>query len=351
MYSLSFKEITRASLPKVGGKNASLGEMIHAGMRVPTGFAVTTDSYIEFVTKTKIKNKIFTILSTVKQADIESVNEASVKIRSLFEEARIPKDIDNAVRKQYAALCNECVTDDLPVAVRSSATAEDMPTASFAGQQETYLWIQGPHEVSEKIKKCWSSLFTSRAISYRIRMGFPNEKVLMSVGVQKMVNAKSAGVMFTLDPTTGDPSRIVIEANWGLGESVVSGSVNPDKFVVDRVILEISERKISNKCVMSVFDPVKREVVCADAPPEKNKVPCLNDDEIIELARCGKRIHGHYNCPQDIEWAIDKDMPFPENVLMVQSRPETVWSQRERELVLQSKSVTDLVWESVFKKR
>jgi pyruvate,water dikinase len=184
-----------------------------------------------------------------------------------------------------------------------------------------------------------------------MRMGFPHERVLISVGVQKMVNAKSAGVMFTLDPTTGDPSRIVIEANWGLGESVVSGSVNPDKFVVDRVIFEISEKKISTKNVMSVFDPEKGEVICTDVPPEKKTIPCLNDDEIIEIARCGKQIHEHYNSPQDVEWAIDKDMPFPENVFIVQSRPETVWSQRKRESVFKGKGVVDLIWESVFKKR
>lgn len=144
-----------------------------------------------------------------------------------------------------------------------------MPTASFAGQQETYLWVMHPDQVSEKVKKCWSSLFTPRAVSYRIRMGFPHEKVLMSVGVQRMVNAKVAGVMFTLGPATGDHSRIVIEANWGLGESVVSGFVNPDKFVVDKVIFEISEKKVSIKTTMSVFDPARGEVVHRDVPMEE----------------------------------------------------------------------------------
>jgi len=350
-YALRFEEIDKSSLPLVGGKNASLGELIKAGFRVPPGFAVTTASYIKFITATGIKESIYEALSAVKPDDDASINEASARIRSLFEKAQIPKDVEQEIRKNYLALCEVCGRENVPVAVRSSATAEDVPTASFAGQQETYLWVRGADEVTGKVKKCWSSLFTPRAISYRIRMGFPHEKVFMSVGVQKMVNAKSAGVMFTLDPTTGDPSRIVIEANWGLGEAVVSGSVNPDRFSVDKVLLEISEKKISVKEVMSALDPVKKEVVLVSTPPEKRNSPCLNDEEVIELAKNGKRIEGHYGCPQDIEWAIDLDLFFPDNVFIVQSRPETVWSQRKREVIFRGKSVNDLIWESVFKKR
>jgi len=351
MYILKFEEIDRGYVNKVGGKNASLGELIKAGVRVPPGFAVTTDSYLHFLTSTGIKEKISEILSKVREGDVDELNRASAEIRALFEEKPMPKDLEGAIIEHYRALCRLTGVEDVPVAVRSSATAEDMPTASFAGQQETYLWVQGVDAVCDKVKKCWASLFTPRAISYRWKMEIPHEKALMSVGVQKMVNAKCAGVMFTLDPATGDPSRIVIEGNWGIGETVVSGSVTPDRFVVDRVTFEITSRVISPKTVMLVYDPAEGGAVHKEVPEDKRNVPCLTDEEIVELARLGKRIHEHYGSPQDIEWAIDLDIPFPENTFIVQSRPETVWSQRKVEPAFKGKTVEDLVWESVFKKR
>ena len=235
----------------------------------------------------------------------------------------------------------------LPVAVRSSATAEDLPGASFAGQQDTFLWVKGSDEVLEKIKLCMSSLFTPRAISYRIKMGFPHEKVLISVGVQKIVDARAAGVMFTLNPTNGDPSKVVIEGNWGLGETVVSGTCNPDKFVVDKVTKEI-ERTISLKECECIYDPVRGGVAHVDTPPERREIPCIEDQEILELARYAKRVEEYYGCPQDIEWAIDKQKPFPLNIFMVQSRPETIWSQQKKEPVLGKKSVYELLMEKAL---
>jgi pyruvate,water dikinase len=178
-------------------------------------------------------------------------------------------------------------------------------------------------------------------------MGFPHEKVLISVGVQKLVDARAAGVMFTLDPLNGDPSKVVIEGNWGLGETVVSGLVNPDKFVVDKVTREI-ERKISLKGIECVFDPMREEVVHMDIPPERREIPCVEDQEILELARYAKRVEEYYGCPQDIEWAIDKQKPFPFNIYMVQSRPETVWSQQKKEPILGRKSAYDLLMEKVL---
>jgi pyruvate,water dikinase len=231
--------------------------------------------------------------------------------------------------------------------VRSSATAEDLPGASFAGQQDTFLWVQGSDEVLEKVKLCMSSLFTPRAISYRIKMGFPHEKVLISVGVQKIVDARAAGVMFTLNPTNGDPSKVVIEGNWGLGETVVSGICNPDKFVVDKVTKEI-DRKVSLKECECIYDPVRRGVIHADTPPDRREIPCIEDQEILELARYAKRVEEYYGCPQDIEWAIDKQKPFPLNIFMVQSRPETIWSQQKKEPVLGKKSVYELLMEKAL---
>jgi len=262
-------------------------------------------------------------------------------------DASMPTKIEEEIYSNYQALAQVFDVPDLPVAVRSSATAEDLPGASFAGQQDTFLWVQGRDEILEKIKLCMSSLFTPRAISYRMKMGFPHEKVLISVGVQKLVDAKAAGVMFTLNPLNGDPSKVVIEGNWGLGETVVSGQVNPDKFVVDKVTKEI-QRKISLKGLECIYDPKRKEVVHVDIPPDRREEQCIEDQEINELARYAKRVEEYYGCPQDIEWAIDKHHPFPFNIFMVQSRPETVWSQKRKEPVLGKKSVYDLLMEKAL---
>jgi pyruvate,water dikinase len=240
-----------------------------------------------------------------------------------------------------------CNVPDLPVAVRSSATAEDLPGASFAGQQDTYLWVKGSEEVLEKIRLCMASLFTARAISYRVKMGFPHEKVLISVGVQKIVDAKAAGVMFTLNPLNGDPSKVVIEGNWGLGEAVVSGLVNPDTFVVDKVTKEV-ERRVSTKWIESIYSLEAKEVIHSDVPYERRDVQCIEDREILELARYAKKIEAYYGSPQDIEWVLDKHRPFPLNLFMVQSRPETVWSQKKKEPVLGNKSAYELLMEKAL---
>ncbi|UCH08341.1 MAG: phosphoenolpyruvate synthase, partial [Deltaproteobacteria bacterium] len=256
--------------------------------------------------------------------------------------------IQEAIRDGCLGLCEKCGMESFPVAVRSSATAEDLPTASFAGQQETYLWVEGTEQIIRNVQRCWASLFTPRAISYRIKNNFPHEKVLISVGIQKMVNSRTAGVMFTISPTDGDPSKVVIEGSWGLGETVVSGSVNPDKFVVDKVVMEISERNISTKHIECVYDCEKGEVVHADVEPAMQCKCCLDDRETKELVKIAKIIEDHYGCPQDIEWAIDKDLSFPENIFIVQARPETVWSQRKDEPVIGKKSGYELLMEKAL---
>ena len=238
---LDFRKVNKSSLPLVGGKNASLGELINADIRVPPGFAVTTTSYSVFMEKAGINDTIFSLLADLDPDNIEALNQAAAKVQEMIKTAVIPDDIQKAIGDGYSLLCRKCEVDALPVAVRSSATAEDLPTASFAGQQDTYLWIIGADRVIESVRKCWASLYTPRAISYRFKNDFPHEKVLISVGVQKMVNSRAAGVMFTLNPTDGDISKVVLEGSWGLGETVVSGSVNPDKFVVDKVMGEINE--------------------------------------------------------------------------------------------------------------
>jgi len=345
-YTLWFDKAGKEVLGLVGGKNASLGELIKADIPVPPGFAVTTEAYLEFISG-GMKDKIQEILSRIDLQDVASLDEASKTIRELMAEALMPTKIEEEICSNYQALAQVFDVPDLPVAVRSSATAEDLPGASFAGQQDTFLWVRGDEELLKKTRLCMSSLFTPRAISYRIKMGFPHEKVLISVGVQKIVDAKAAGVMFTLNPLNGDPSKMVIEGNWGLGETVVSGLVNPDKFVVDKVTKEI-ERKISLKGLECVYDPMKEEVIHVDISPERREIPCVEDEEVLELARYAKRVEEYYGCPQDIEWAIDKQKPFPFNIFMVQSRPETVWSQKKKEPVLGSKSAYELLMEKAL---
>jgi pyruvate,water dikinase len=346
-YTLWFDKAGKESLGLVGGKNASLGELIKADIPVPLGFSVTTEAYGEFLSGSGMRGKIEEILSTIDLQDVGLLEEASKTIRELMIEAPLPKMLEEEICFNYQALAQVLDVPNLPVAVRSSATAEDMPGASFAGQQDTFLWVSGSEEVLKKIKLCMSSLFTSRAIAYRVKMGFPHEKVLISVGVQKMVDARAAGVMFTLNPINGDPSKVVIEGNWGLGETVVSGLVNPDKFVLDKVTMEM-EKNLSLKSLECIYHPERREVVHVDIPPERREVSCVEDREVVELARYGKRVEEYYGCPQDIEWVIDKQRPFPFNIFIVQCRPETVWSQKKKEPVLGKKSAYELLMEKAL---
>tara|TARA_Y100000294_G_scaffold153927_1_gene153203 strand:- start:170 stop:1240 length:1071 start_codon:yes stop_codon:yes gene_type:complete len=347
---IDFKSVDKNSLSLVGGKNASLGEMIKAGIRVPHGFAVTTGSYLNFITATEIMDNIFGALVHLDAEDIKALDKASEKIRSLIVKTAMPVDTQIAIEKGYEELSKDYHDRNIPVAVRSSATAEDLPTASFAGQQDTYLWIIGIAQVIANVKRCWASLFTSRAISYRIKNDFSHQDVLISVGIQKMVSAKTSGVMFTLDPTNGDPSKVVIEGSWGFGESVVGGYVNPDKFVVDKITKEINERTISQKHIECVYDSEKDEVVHMDVDEEMQLERCLIDDEVQELVRIARIIEDHYGGPQDIEWSIDKDIPFPENLFIVQSRPETVWSQKKSMPILGGKNSYQILMERGMKR-
>jgi pyruvate,water dikinase len=243
----------------------------------------------------------------------------------------MPKDIETAIRNAYAELNKRFNLKDTFVAVRSSATAEDLPDASFAGQQETFLNVKGADDLIDKVRKCWSSLFTPRAIFYRTEKGFPHEKVFISVGVQKMVNSHAAGVMFTINPVTGNRDEIVIEGNFGLGETVVSGVVNPDDFVVDKNSMLIKERRISRKTVKYIRDPKTGKTVHIEIPESEQKTVCISDQEINKLAELAKRIEKHYGKPMDIEWAIDQDLSFPENMMLVQARPETVFGTKTTE--------------------
>ena len=330
---LWFDDVRNTDVVLVGGKNASLGEMINAGLPVPPGFAVTAFSYERYIQEKKIAEQIYKIIkeTVTNPNDPRQYDVASKKIRELIEKTPMPKEIENAIRQAYKELNERLELKDTFVAVRSSATAEDLPDASFAGQQETFLNVKGAEDLLDKVIKCWSSLFTPRAIFYRNEKGFPHEKVFISVGVQKMVNSGCAGVMFTINPVTGNRDEIVIEGNYGLGETVVSGAVNPDDFVVDKATTSIKERRIARKTIEYIRDPKTGKTVHLEVPVEKQKVTCIDDRELLTLAELAKRIEKHYGKPMDIEWAIDQDLEYPQNMFIVQARPETVFGTKAME--------------------
>jgi len=332
-YTIWFEDLRKDDGPTVGGKNANLGEMISSGIPVPPGYAITAQAYKKFIEATGTADKVYKMLAGIDPKDPKQGQDASDKIRELIEKTPIPDDLKNEIFQSYRELSKRVGAADVSVAVRSSATAEDLPDASFAGQQETYLNVRGTEDLLDKVRKCWSSLFTPRAIFYRVEKGFKHESVLISVAIQKMVNAKAAGVLFTLHPATGDTTKIVIEANWGLGESVVSGAVMPDRYVIDKDTSKIVDRQIATKDVEFVRDPKTGQTVHSKVPQDRKDLPCLSDKEVEKLAELGKLIEKHYGRAQDIEFSIDRDQPFPQDIYIVQSRAETVWGTRSREKV------------------
>src|SRR5437660_11196359 len=266
----------------VGGKCANLGELTANGVTVPPGFAVTADAFRRFLEETKIGEVIQkTLTSADGPRDPKQYEEASQAIRKIIESAPMPSDIANEVRSAYRDLERKTSNPQVKVAVRSSATSEDLPDASFAGQQDTYLNVKGEDALVHYVQKCWSSLYTPRAIFYREEKGFPHEKVLISVGVQKMVDSKSSGVIFTIDPANGDPSKIVIEATWGLGEALVGGHVRPDRYIVDKGTMQIVHRDIVRKTIEQVPNYETGLTMKRNGPRERQSIPCLNDDMIM----------------------------------------------------------------------
>lgn len=322
-----FDEAGPTTIEQLGGKCASLVNLTAAGLPVPPGFAITTAAYTSFVELTGLADEIDRLLAGLDPEDVAVVDDVSAKIRAGFLSREVPAAISAEFDLAFAAL-QERFSDEQPVAVRSSATAEDLPDASFAGQQDTYLWLRGRDAVAEHIRRCWASLYTSRAIVYRLANDIPDEGLSMAVAVQKMVDAKAAGVAMTIDPSNGDRSTIVIDAAWGLGESVVSGTVTPDNLHIDKVLLRISEEHIGDKHIEMVPDADSQAVVEREVEAERRSIRCLTDTEVTAVAAIAKRAEKHFGGPQDIEWAIDRTLPDGENLLLLQSRPETVWSTK-----------------------
>jgi len=325
-FILPFDEAVEADAPRIGGKCASLARMMAGGVRVPAGFAVTTDAYALHLRSDGLSVAIAERLARIEVDKVDEEEILSREIRAAIVAQAMPAVVEESIRTAYRQLSPD---DDMPVAVRSSATAEDLPDASFAGQQDTYLWVVGEDAVIAKVRACWASLFNARAISYRARNRLGQIDVLMSVGVQKMVNAAAAGVAMTLDPITGDRTRIVIDSAFGLGEPVVSGQITPDNFVVEKVLMQILKRRIAEKDFELVADPVAGRAVERVIAPERRTTSSLTDAQVLAVAQLAKSLERSMGGPQDVEWAIDADLPEGENLVALQSRPETVWSQKK----------------------
>src|SRR5437868_5518451 len=305
-----------ATLEQVGGKGASLARLAAAGLPVPPGFHVTTDAYRRVVRENGLQEKILAMVSTVTTDQPNTLEEASRQIGRLFAQGSIPAEIAATIREAYATLGSS----DLPVAVRSSATAEDLPELSFAGQQETYLNMRGEAMVLDAIKRCWASLWTARAIGYRTRAGIAPGEVSLAVVVQELVPAEAAGILFTANPLTGERDQVMVNAAWGLGEAIVSGQVTPDTVVVDRASGTITAQQISEKEVMTV--PSTEGTSEEPVPVGKRTSAVLTAVQAAQLARIGVRIEERYGQPMDIEWARHHNQFF-----IVQARPITALSK------------------------
>ena len=311
-FVLSFNDIRATDLPLVGGKGANLGEMTHAGFPIPTGFCVTTVAFKQFIASCPEMPRLYELLDTVNSNDLESARTVGQTIRQTLLDVSIPQTIADAVTD-----CWQHLGVSEAYAVRSSATAEDLPDASFAGQQDTYLNIIGQDSLLDAIRRCWVSLFTDRAILYRCQNGFPHQGVQLSVVVQQMIMAEKSGILFTADPLTGHRHTVAIDASYGLGEALVSGIVSPDAYHVDKRNQQIIERQIADKqiAIYPEKDGGTRQESLSDA--QRTSV-VLSDEQIIALANLGSQVEAHYGVPQDIEWAIADDEFY-----LLQARPIT----------------------------
>jgi pyruvate,water dikinase len=319
----------------VGKKCANLGEMAKIGLPVPPGFAVTVDAYIDFFIQTNALQEIQDYLSKLTEEfkNIQQFNQASKDIRQIVESKEMPDVMKELFLSYYDHLCLQCHCTDVAVSTRSAGPA------SHPGQYETYLNVKGKKDLLKKIQKVWASSFNPRSLAFRKRKGLPLENDPIGVAVLKMVNARVAGIIFTADPNTGDASRMIIEANWGLGESVVGGESMPDVWVLNRESLEIVDKKLGTK---------SRFVICKElgvaeeeCPADLSSTYCLNDEEVREVGKLGILLEKHFGVPQDVEWAIDRDLEFPRNIILLQTRPE---------VIAQKKAPVDQVLDLILRK-
>ncbi len=336
-----FKDLSIGDVPQVGGKNASLGEMFNAlvpkGVNIPGGFAITAEAYQYFLKEAGLFDRMTEVLETLDTSNIKNLQARGKKIREMIVAAELPKDLKEDITKAYKEMCEMYGAKNVDVAVRSSATAEDLPGASFAGQQDTYLNIYGEKMLLGAVKRCFASLFTDRAMSYRVDKGFDHMKTYLSVGVQKMVRSDkaSSGVMFTIDPETGFENALVINGTWGLGELIVQGEVIPDEFKVFKPTLKegykaIIAKNLGTKDMTMIYGKKGKTVEIIKTTTAKKNTYTLSDDEAITMAKWGVIIEDHYKKPMDIEWAKDG---ISNELYIVQARPETVHASGDKSVI------------------
>jgi pyruvate,water dikinase len=312
-HTLQLAELRRDHSASFGGKSSALGELIAAGIPVPPGFAVSTSAFRAFVEEAGLGGMIAAEMSRLSPSDVDSVGAASHAISQAMRFAPVPDAVRDEVARRYAELGEEA-----PVAVRSSALGEDSQDATFAGQQETYLWVRGVDHVCDALRDCWVSLYSPPAISYRARLS-DGEEPAMGVAVQQMVDAEVSGVLFTCNPVSGDPSMVAVNASWGLGLAVVGGEVTPDDYLVSKVTKEVVREHIHSKDIQYVPDAGGRGAVRADVPEERRGIACLDAATLVALVDVAGRIERYFGSHQDVEWVIARDG----GLFVVQSRPVT----------------------------
>jgi pyruvate, water dikinase len=330
-YVRPLDELRRSDEPRFGGKSTSLGELLAAGIPVPPGFALATAAFSRFVSEPTVDTAISDALPLGSSGELDSVNAASRAIGEAMRSAEMTSDVHHEIARMYAALGERAGDESPPVAVRSSALGEDSEEATFAGQQETFLWVRGVDGVCEAVRDCWISLYGPTAISYRARLGAGGLEAAMGVTVQAMVDAEVSGVMFTCNPVSGDPSMVAVNASWGLGLAVVGGEVTPDDYLVSKVTREVVRAQVHDKHLEYVPDPEGGGgAVCVDVPDDRRGVRCLGDDALAALVDVAKRVERHFGSRQDIEWAIARGGSPPDGLFMLQSRPVTGLTAKER---------------------
>jgi pyruvate,water dikinase len=317
-----FADIGLTDRLEVGGKGGSLGELTRAGIEVPTGFVLKTAAFERFIEILEGESPVREQVESLDAEDLGAMTALSAQLRARFAATPLPADVADAIARALEGLSNGVAESS--VAVRSSATTEDAADASFAGLQDTYLWVKR-QQVHERVRSCWGSLYSVESMSYRRRRDFKEKNVSMAVVVQTMLDARTAGVMFTRSPLTGDRSVMTIEGSWGLGSAVVGGEVTPDRWVVGKITGEISVREISAKLIRHAA-AAGGGIETVSVPEDLQCAACMSDDEIQRLRAIGRKVERHYGRAQDIEWAVERD---GEKILLLQSRPETVWSAKE----------------------
>ena len=318
-----FADITLNDRPTVGGKGGSLGELTSAGIPVPAGFVVCTAAFEQLLAVLEKQEPIRSQVKALSLQDLRGIRLLSQEVRERIKSATLPEDLRAEIFEAHGQLCGE--NRHTPLAVRSSATTEDAEDASFAGLQDTYLWVTSAEATLKSMLSCWASLYSVPSLAYRLKRKISEDGVAIAVVVQRMVDARTAGVMFTRSPLTGDRSVITIEATWGLGSAMVGGEVTPDRFVIAKITGEISVREISDKHIQHV--PAEGGgIKSVEILEGLRRTPSISDQELTALREIARKVERHYGRAQDIEWAIDRS----DQIHLLQSRPETVWSVKEQ---------------------